>query len=202
MVGLIERAEHITSQWFKEEGDSILLLGVMTAESDPLLGLGGSAYLQSVHGLKTGKPPRCDLEVEKQLHEGLLALIREDLVKSAHDCSDGGFAVALAECCIAQQLARETPRLMGVSVDLSSLPTRRLDALLFGETQSRVLISVAARNTEVVLERAKALKIPAAFLGTVGGAFLKVQALGRELRWDLSELHDLWWNAIARAMRE
>src|SRR5437773_6763666 len=71
MVGLIEKPEHITTQWFKDEGDAILLLGEVVDLSDPLLGLGGSAYLQRLHGLKTGLPPRCDLEKEKDLHGAL-----------------------------------------------------------------------------------------------------------------------------------
>src|SRR5438034_516104 len=68
MVGLIEKAEHITTQWFKDEGDAILLLGGLVDTSDPWLGLGGSAYLQVAHGLKAGAPPRCQLETERELH--------------------------------------------------------------------------------------------------------------------------------------
>ena len=120
MVGLIEKPEHITTQWFKDEGDAIILLGEPVDASDPLLGLGGSAYLQCIHGLKTGTPPRCDLEKEKELHLALRALIHSGVVKSAHDCSEGGLAVALAESCISQQIARETPRLIGATVDLTS----------------------------------------------------------------------------------
>src|SRR5882724_797883 len=144
MVGLIEKPEHITTQWFKDEGDAIILLGDMVDTGDPLLGLGGSAYLQRIHGLKTGTPPRCDLVKEKDLHLALRSLIYSGAVKSAHDCSEGGLAVALAECCISQQIARETPRLIGAEIDLSALPETRLDALLFGESQGRVVISVSA----------------------------------------------------------
>src|SRR5208283_702644 len=127
---------------------------------------GGSAYLQVVHGRKTGTPPRCDLETAKTLHTTLLGLIQSRLVKSAHDCSEGGLAVCLAESCISQLVARETPRLMGAQIDLSAVAasrqsaasqseqseeknaalsrdaaTLRLDALLFGEAQSRVAIT-------------------------------------------------------------
>ncbi len=106
--------------------------------SDPLHGLGGSAYLQRIHGLKNGAPPRCDLDKEKELHLALRALIHSGAVKSAHDCSEGGLAVALAECCLSQQIARETPRLIGAQVDLTGVQGAqgvRLDALLFGEAQ-------------------------------------------------------------------
>jgi phosphoribosylformylglycinamidine synthase len=106
MVGLIEKPEHITTQWFKDEGDTIILLGDAVDVSDPLHGLGGSAYLQRIHGLKDGTPPRCDLEKEKELHLALRALIYSGAVKSAHDCSEGGLAVTLAESCISQQIAR------------------------------------------------------------------------------------------------
>src|SRR5262245_22159542 len=119
MAGLIEDPAHVTRQWFQEEGDAILLLGGIGDASDPLLGLGGSAYLQRVHGRKTGTPPRCDLEAEKNLHLGLRALICSGVVKSAHDCSEGGLAVALAESCLGRPRGRETPEWRGARVDLS-----------------------------------------------------------------------------------
>jgi phosphoribosylformylglycinamidine synthase len=208
MVGLIEKPEHITTQWFKDEGDAIILLGDIVDASDALRGLGGSAYLQRIHGLKAGSPPRCDLEKEKELHLVLRALIHSGAVKSAHDCSEGGLAVALAESCISQQIARETPSLIGAQVDFTA-PTGtpegtsplRLDALLFGEAQGRVIISVAAVNAGKVLAQAKILGITARRIGTVGGGTLQINAPGATLNCDLRELHDLWWNSIARAMR-
>jgi phosphoribosylformylglycinamidine synthase len=208
MVGLIEKPEHITTQWFKDEGDAVILLGDVVDAGDPLLGLGGSAYLQRIHGLKTGTPPRCDLEKEKELHLALRALIYSGAVKSAHDCSEGGLAVALAECCISQQIARETPRLIGAEVDLTALagasestPALRLDALLFGEAQGRVIISVAAVNGTKVLAQAKILGITATRIGTVGGAALQIKTNQCTLTCEVREMHDLWWNSIARAMR-
>ncbi len=201
VVGLIDQPEHITTQWFKDEGDVVILLGEAVDVSDPLQGLGGSVYLQRVHGLKTGTPPRCDLAKEKDLHDALRALIYTGAIKSAHDCSEGGLAVALAESCISQQIARETPRLIGAEIDLSAFTASRLDALLFGETQGRVVVSVAPLDAVKVLERAKILGVPAVKLGTVGGTELKVKTSASELTWSLPELHDLWWNTIARAMR-
>jgi phosphoribosylformylglycinamidine synthase len=223
MVGLIDRAEHITTQWFKDEGDAIILLGGLVDSGDPLLGLGGSAYLQKVHCLKTGRPPRCDLDQAKTLHDAVRSLIYGGSVKSAHDCSDGGLAVALAECCTSQQIARETPRLIGARVDLSPLAAprkssaeasepsaaplqdagvadARLDALLFGETQNRIVITTSTLHAGKVLAQAKVLGVGATRLGTVGGTTLQIQTAASELTWDLHELHDLWWNAIARAM--
>jgi phosphoribosylformylglycinamidine (FGAM) synthase-like enzyme len=211
MVGLIDRPEHITSQWFKDEGDVILLLGEIIDSADPLLGLGGSAYLQRLHGLKTGTPPRCDLEKEQELHLALRALIHSGVVKSAHDCSEGGLAVALAEGCISRQIARETPRLIGAKIELApgvategeaaKEPGPRLDALLFGETQARVVISVGVTNAVKVMAQAKILGVPAVRLGTVGGDQLEIKHGGSAFAWPVAELHDLWWNSIARAMK-
>ena len=208
VVGLVEKAEHVITQWFKDEGDAIILLGDALDFDDPIQGLGGSAYLQVIHGKKAGSPPRCDLEKEKELHLALRALIQSGVVKSAHDCSDGGLAVALAESCISQQIARDTPRLIGAEVDLSEAAALsqeaatkpRTDALLFGESHGRVVISTSAVNAGKVLAQAKILGISAAKIGTVGGATLQIKAGEYTLSGDLRELHDLWWNAIARAM--
>jgi phosphoribosylformylglycinamidine synthase len=220
VVGIVEKPEHVTTQWFKDEGDTIILLGEIVDTSDPIFGLGGSAYLQVIHGKKTGSPPRCDLETAKTLHTTLLGLIQSGLVKSAHDCSDGGLAVALAESCISQLIARETPRLIGATIDLSSVAapresadknkdesalsrdatTFRLDALLFGETQSRVVISCKPLDAVKVVERAKLMGVPAIQIGKVGGDKLTVKTVSGEFSAPLAELHDAWWNSIARAM--
>src|ERR1035441_5331391 len=82
VVGLIEKLEHVTTQWFKDEGDAIILLGEAVDKADPIFGLGGSAYLQVIHGKKNGSPPRCDLEVAKTLHTTLIGLIQSGLVKN------------------------------------------------------------------------------------------------------------------------
>jgi phosphoribosylformylglycinamidine synthase len=200
MVGLIEKPEHITTQWFQDEGDVVILLGDMIDNTDPLLGLGGSAYLRQLHGLKTGRPPRCDLEKERELDNTLRGLILSGLVKSAHDCSEGGLAAALAESCISRQIARDTPRLIGAQIDLSAFAGARLDALLFGETQGRVVISAAPGDAIKVLERARIMEVSAAKLGLAGGADLSIKTTAAEFKWPVAELHALWWNAIANAM--
>jgi phosphoribosylformylglycinamidine synthase II len=204
MVGVIDDPKHITRQWFRDAGDAIILLGDLVDSSDPLLGLGGSAYLQRLHGLKTGAPPRCNLEKEKELHLGLRALIHSGIIKSAHDCSEGGLAIALAESCISQQVARETPRLIGARIDLTpatsdpALP--RFDVALFGESQSRIVVSAAPVDAVKVIERARILGIPATRLGTVGGDTLEIKAGDNTLAAPVTELHDVWWNSITRAM--
>ena len=204
VVGLVEKPEHITTQWFKDSGDVILLLGTPVDLNDPLQGLGGSAYLQTLHGKKTGLPPRVDLEAAKTLHTSLLGLIREGVVKSAHDCSEGGLAACLAESCISQQVAKNTPRLLGAQVDLSAAMPQgaspRLDALLFGETQNRVVISVAPADAGRVLKQCQILGVPAIRLGTVGGDTLGLQTSQGTQQLPLAELHDVWWNSIGRAM--
>ncbi|HWH79989.1 MAG TPA: hypothetical protein VNT76_21560, partial [Candidatus Binatus sp.] len=133
--------------------------------------------------------------------------------------SDGSFLVALAECCISRQLARETPQLIGAEIDLTRLtsgapqpqggeaspqsnPAPRLDALLFGETQSRIIISTDRLDAVKVIERAKLLGIPAVRLGTVGGDTLALNTAAGKFSWPVAELHDAWWNSIARAMKE
>lgn len=204
VVGLIEKPEHITTQWFKDAGDVILLLGSPVDLGDPLQGLGGSVQLQAAHGRKTGLPPRVDLETAKTLHTSLLGLIREGVVKSAHDCSEGGLAVCLAESCMSQQIARGTPRLIGAQVEFAATAegstSPRLDALLFGETQNRVVISVAPQDAGRVLKQCQILDVPAQRLGTVGGDTLSIRSGATTLEAPVSELHDIWWNAIGRAM--
>ncbi|HRY47562.1 MAG TPA: phosphoribosylformylglycinamidine synthase subunit PurL [Candidatus Paceibacterota bacterium] len=199
MVGLIEKSEHITTQWFKDDGDVILLLGDLVEKRDPLHGLGGSAYLKRIRDTKNGTPPLCDLEKEKAVQSAARACIQAGLVKSAHDCREGGFAVALAACCISQQIARGTPRLIGAQVELPA--SSRLDALLFGEAQSRIVVSCAPGNVDPILSRASHMGVTAAIVGRVGGDAFSIKIDARTWSWSVSDLHDLWWNSIARAMQ-
>ncbi len=202
VVGIIEKPEHITTQWFKDEGDAIVLLGDLADREDPLCGLGGSAYLRRVHGRKTGLPPRCDLGKEKTLHDALRGWIASGAIKSAHDCSEGGLAVAIAESCLSHQIARETPRLLGAQIDLAAAPdSLRVDGLLFGESQGRIVISSTPQNAMKILAQAKILEIPAMQLGTVTGADLKIKLKQGDLVWPLSALYDAWWNGLGRAMQ-
>ena len=116
MVGVVDSIRHVTGAAFTTAGDSIVLLGNPTDE------LGGSEYLARVHGIVAGAPPRCDLAAERKLIDALLEAIQSGLVRSAHDCSDGGLAVALAECCLVNRDAQ-----LGADVDLkeSSRISRR-----------------------------------------------------------------------------
>jgi phosphoribosylformylglycinamidine synthase len=152
----------------------------------------------------------------------MLGLIQSGLIKSAHDCSEGGLAVCLAESCISQLVARETPHLVGATIDLvgqasclsvgaagnteaethrqDACATTRLDALLFGETQSRIVVTCQMLDAAKVIERAKLMDVPAMQIGRVGGDQLAVKTAAGEFSVPVAGLHDLWWNAIARAM--
>ncbi len=200
MVGLIDEESHVTTQWFKDEGDVIILLGEPVDADDPLQGLGGSAYLQVMHREKTGIPPRCDLPSERTLDTTLLGLIQSGLVKSAHDCAEGGLAVALAESCISNYEGRNTSTLIGAEVDLSGFKDFRMDGLLFGEANGRVVISTSQLDAVKAVERAKLMGVPAVRIGTVGGESLKIKSTSGECAWEVSGLHDLWWNSIGNTM--
>ncbi len=166
MVGLIEPAERAMTQWFKQAGDTVMLLG--STKED----LGGTEYLRVIHHREQGAPPYLSVETEKALQACVLKLIREGLVHSAHDCSDGGLAVALAEC----SLSHPTQPL-GAVLKLTLHGLRR-DALLFGESQSRVILSVSPGHVDQVLAIARALDVPAETIGRVGGDRLVIEVEG------------------------
>lgn len=200
MVGIIEKAEHITTQWFRNEGDAVLLLGEPVDTDDPLLGLGGSAYLQVVHRMKNGTPPRCDLARELAVHDCLRTMIMSGGISSAHDCSEGGLAVALAEGTIGPQVARGTPHLTGVQIDLTPWAEIRLDALLFGESHGRVVLSAPESEVERLTQMARERNVFLHRIGTVGGDTLVIRVGVRTLHRRVHAVHEVWWNAIGRKM--
>ncbi|MDQ2660044.1 MAG: AIR synthase-related protein [Verrucomicrobiota bacterium] len=191
MVGLIAEEAHITRQFFKTAGDVIVLVGEIGDE------LGGSRLLKVCHGRKEGLPPRLDLEKEIAVQNAVRACIQAGLVRSAHDCSEGGLAVALAESCFNPE------GLLGAVAQVSNLhsPAGKLEtcAALFGEAQSRIIISTAPGEAERVQQKLSGL--PHRILGHVGGSELRIR-LGEDtdLRWPIADLHDLWFHAIARAV--
>lgn len=157
MVGLIESMAHVTPSAFQQAGDEIVLFGECTDE------LGASEYLLAIHGLTIGAPPECDPTRERALIDALLDAIKSGVVRSAHDCSDGGLAVALAECAM-----MEREQQFGFAVDLSpwaALPHR---ALLFGEAHGRVVVSTP--DSAAVLAIAERRGVPARVIGKVVGA--------------------------------
>ena len=201
MVGIIDNPENITSQWFKDEGDAVILLGEPFNPEDALLGLGGSALLQVEYDKKEGTPPPCDLEKEKLLQDAMLGLIETGAVKSAHDCSEGGLAVALAECAISELTARQSPNLTGADLDLSEIECARIDVLLFSENHGRVVITTSEAEAGAAVERAKLLGVPAQRIGTVTcGDALNIKYGESTFSWKTAELHGAWWNSISSYM--
>ena len=187
MVGVIANEDRITQQYFRNEGDIIFLLGPIGDE------IGATHYLKVVHGRKEGLPPRLNFELELRIQETLSSLIQHGFVQSAHDCSEGGFGVALAECCISGEIKR------GASVHIGNA-TDRMDLLLFNETQSRAIISVSPENTDAVEKHCAAGDTPLTRLGVVGGTGLVVTNGQETLTWEIAELYKTWYCSVEDIM--
>lgn len=195
MVGLIEQADQAMTQWFKTEGDDIFLLGAVRED------LGGSEYLKVIQAREQGSPPFLNLDVEKALHECVLALIRGGLVQSAHDCSDGGLAVALAESAMSGP-----DRPLGAVVTLP-LGRFRKDAVLFGESQSRVVLSAKPAHRQTILDCARRAGLPVAVIGSVTGDRLVVSLESERpaatvINVPVAVLYDRWAFSIERTLHQ
>ncbi|MED4785095.1 phosphoribosylformylglycinamidine synthase subunit PurL [Brevibacillus choshinensis] len=181
MVGLITDVDHITTQNFKHEGDAIILLGETFAE------LGGSEYQKMATGSISGRPPQIDLAKEAAVQKLTLAAIRKGLVKSAHDLSEGGLGVALAESCFGENF--------GAQVTLES--ELRPDVLLFSESQSRILLSASNDQVEALLALAAEHGVPAGQIGRTGGESLVISVNGTEaVNASIQEVKAAWKDAI------
>jgi phosphoribosylformylglycinamidine synthase subunit PurL len=189
MVGLIDDEKHITTQWFKQESDPIILVGEIGDE------LGGSQLLKVCYGKKIGPPPHVDLELEIKVQNAVRDLIRAGLVKSAHDCSEGGLAVALAECCFNPE------QLFGAEISLKAGNTSAA-TVLFNESQSRIIVSVAPKDTERMISTLRDCGVPFQQLGKVGRDDLCIRVNDETFRWPVTDLHDDWFNAIRRAVED
>ncbi|HXY60763.1 MAG TPA: AIR synthase related protein, partial [Chthoniobacterales bacterium] len=195
MVGLIQKEAHITTQWFKHAGDEIILVGKIGDE------LGGSRFLKVCHGKKLGPPPRVDLNHEIKVQSAVRDLIRAGFVKSAHDCSDGGLAVAIAESCFNPAGRLGARIVVGAPVsdaENSKKTAHTAAATLFNESQSRIVISVAPDNFEKAISMLEDSGVPFQRLGEAGGDQLNVQVGEHELTWPIADLYDDWWNSIRR----
>jgi phosphoribosylformylglycinamidine synthase subunit PurL len=187
MVGLIDREEWITRQYFQDAGDRVLLLGPIGSE------IGASHYLSVVHERKEGLPPTLNFDLELSVQQTLLDMIRRGCIKSAHDCSEGGLAVALAEACISGE------ERIGASIWIDGTGLRP-DQVLFNESQSRVVATVGKEHlAEVELVLAGA-GTPFRWLGEVGGEVLSVTISDKLFEWGLAELYDSWYFLIERVM--
>jgi phosphoribosylformylglycinamidine synthase II len=189
MVGLIDDLSHITRATFQRDSAAILLLGDLGGE------LGGSEYLATIHDTVIGAPPRCDVEREKGLIDVLLEAIRSGAISSAHDCSDGGLAVALAECCIANP-----EHVSGAEIDLSSYSDLSNRAILFGESQGRVVVSSVAPAR--VLEIAAKAGVPCTQIGKVHlhSSTLDIKLPTRLLQSPLARLRRAYHDTIPTIM--
>jgi len=188
---LIEKREHITTQYVKAAGQTFVLLGGAPTE------LGGSYYLKVMHDLKVGQAPAIDLETEGVLHSLLLSQIEGGRVAAAHDLSEGGLLVALAEMLF-------TPAGdYGAEIDLSALVAERFDVLLYGESQSRAILAVDSADVDGVLSAANEAGVPAAAIGVTTSASslsVKLPGEGVPLSWKVADLQAAWENAIPSKM--
>ena len=180
MVGLIEDISKVCTTAFKNEGDLIFLIGENTDE------LGGSEFLAMFHGLEAGYPPHLDLAKEKTIQKLTLDLIDKGLVRSAQDTSEGGLSIALAECCIKGNI--------GADIELTE--NIRASALLFGEGQSRIIISARPEDSDAIIARAQELKVPLSQLGTVGGSALSIKGNQLAVKLSVGEMTEAYKGAI------
>lgn len=165
MIGLIEDINKSITMNFKEDGDVVILLGKTKEE------LGGSEYLAEIHELEKGKISDVNFALERRLHKLILDANDKKLLQSAQDIAEGGLAVALAECSMENE--------MGIEVKLDS--ELRKDIALFGESQSRFIISVRPENLNTIKELIAENKIPSTVLGTIGGEKFKISISGEEI---------------------
>ena len=161
MVGIVDNGRRPVTLAFKDDGDLVVVVG------DNGEDLGGSEYLAVWHAREQGVPPKIDLAVARTANDAVLALMDTGGVKSCHDTSEGGLAVALAECAIAGGV--------GAQVGLATNGLRR-DALLFGESQSRFVLTVAPANRDMLESVLAEAGVPFEAVGWVGGDRLQIGA--------------------------
>ena len=182
VLGLLEDVSLACRMGFQEAGDEVLLLGTPPSAD----GLAGSECLEVVHGTVAGKPS-IDLDLEKQVQELCISLIEKGHLRSAHDCSMGGLGVALALCAVRGQVGFIGE--IGVK--------GRWDAVLFGERQSRIVVSVASGDVEGVRKMAEESGVTVTGLGVVGGDRLTI---GNYIDLPLKEIERVWKNGLSEAM--
>ena len=189
VVGLLENAEQTVGRCFQEADSVVMLLG------DSRLSLGGSEYLKVVHGLVRGVPPILDLKTECALQMVLVELVAAGVLLSAHDCSDGGFAVTLAECSVDTE---------GIGCDVA-IPTDADGTIsaLFGEGASRVVVSVRKNEVGRVTEVAAAAAVPCLTLGRSGGKRIRISIGGEDvIDAPLDEVAQAWSTGVSRYFEE
>jgi phosphoribosylformylglycinamidine synthase subunit PurL len=189
VVGLIEDADRVVTRAFKAAGDVVILLGDNRDE------LGGSEYLKVMHGLIRGVPPSLDLDRERALQDVLVGGAAAGIIRSAHDCAEGGLAVTLAESCFDTGL--------GVEANVAGVETAAKGfsdiATVFAESASRVVVSVAPEHAQDLISRASAAAVPATVIGRVGGNSIRVSIDGRiVIDESLGVAEQIWSSAIGK----
>jgi phosphoribosylformylglycinamidine synthase len=185
MIGILDDVAMHCRPAFKGPGDEVFLLGAPLEL--PVEALGGSEHLKLAHGIIGGRLS-LDLQLEERVQRATLGAIRRGIVTAAHDCSDGGLAVALAEMCLSG----------GYGLDAAdSAIGRRVDAALFGETQSRIIVSIRPHHRVVLLEIARGLDVRASLIGRVSADFRF--RLG-PMNLPLADLRDAYENGLQRAL--
>ncbi len=185
MVGLIDKVGRVVTPWFKAAGDLVVMLGRTREE------WGGSEYLKTIHGLTRGTPPWIDLQLEKAVQDCCREAIDEEILHSAHDVADGGLAVALAECCIGGP-----DKMFGARIDTHEMI--RGDALLFSESQSRIIVSLKQENFARLREITARRRVPVQAIGAVGGTRLAIHPL---VQLAVEELRAIWFNGLTARLQ-
>ena len=191
VVGVIEDAARVLGRVFRNPGSVVVLLGEGGAE------LGGSEYLKVVHGLVRGRPPSLNLGRERALQRLLIEAAADGLLESAHDCAEGGLAVTLAECCFDSGGIGAEVAVPGQTID--GRPDLSLVATLFGESASRVIVSVVEQQADKVMTRAAQAGVPATILGRTGGARVHVSVDGTAvIDMPVAAAEQIWTTGLSR----
>jgi phosphoribosylformylglycinamidine synthase len=189
MIGVIDNSRHIATQWFKNEGRAVILLGKTAGD------LGASVYVSATRGRIEGRVPDLDLGLERRVQEVCLKIIQEELVESAHDCSDGGLAVAIAESCFSSY------RREAVGCDIRLEGELSAAALLFAETPSRIVISAIEQNVGAILGLAREHDVAASVIGRTKGEQLVIQVNGeRIIDRNVTEVESAWRGVLPRML--
>ncbi len=188
IIGVVEDVSRAVSPGFKKEGETLLLLGENSEE------LGASEYLKCILNMEIGIPPHIDLKEEKRIQEFCIDSISAGWIESAHDVSEGGLAVCLAECSFLSK------KMIGFEVDIDD--DIRLDALLFGEGQSRIVLTCNKQNLQKILDLAKKRKIKISIIGTTGGKWMVISHRNKKIiNIPVKEAFKAWKQSIPETFR-
>jgi phosphoribosylformylglycinamidine synthase len=182
MVGVIPSLTGLPEAFFQSERDRVVLLGEDRSE------FGGAAYLRLLHGIEQGRPPEVDLDAELRLAKLLRSLIAKGLLTTAHDLSEGGFLISLAEACFGR-------RPLGARVEV---PLAGAD--LFSESQGRAIVACPPAALDRVLQAAEEAGVPAREIGETGGDVLEVRSGGETFRAPVAGLQEVWSTALPKAL--